>query len=331
MKKIMYNPSSPELIFSVASLLSKLKKEFPDDPCYIIPMDPMSLNEDAAAFMEEVSHELENMNDQVFFDYEKLVGKGELYLIGLHPEDAEEEKEIAFFFNNNQEQITLWVDNHHWPDNLLSFLNGRPEKVSIDESSTCLKILSKLGYPNCPEWEETEDAINRFDRRNPLARRYIKAMLVSQSTNRNYYSVGAYSFLTFASIVEEIIAKQENDGITTMQEIFTRMIKETNEIKHLFQSGYPLFKEADEMGRPIGVLLLDEENDYIDVKKILDYGLQKFPWLCIFRVAFAGQYNTYFASEIIPVDKILEDYGKFVDDGEGMFKIMHEEVKRFKE
>jgi hypothetical protein len=332
MKRIFYDPDRLDLVFSTASALLYLSQKFPDEQRYLVPIKTAMLNVNLSPIMEAISEELKEISEDTYFDPNGLTNQNVKYVVlGFYPTNQSEEKEIVKFFDKNVDKICLWVDGgHHWPDNLRSFFKSTSDNIIIDQNKTNLELLSEFGYPVFDEWLAAEKAIIASDMTNHLAARYYQALRVSKS-GKVYDLESSYDVLTIASIIEEIIANTENSSLTEMVNIFPAMVEESDRLKELFKDDNPIFTEAKKIGRPVGVLSLDQQSDFIDFKAILDYGKEKFPWLCILEVSFEGESKMYFASKKIPIVEILDSFAKYLKTGEELLRIINSELLNFKE
>jgi hypothetical protein len=307
---ILYNPSNFELIFSVASILS----EYPNEQCLVIPIKIKELlkeNSDVPSFNE------------ILVDQEKIL------LLGLHPNNKEENLIVIDFFDHYRNSIYLWIDNHTWPPGILTYLEGENKKIFVSPDFSCLQILDILNYPVLKTWEKGERAMMNIDLRDKLAFRYIQAMLVNKSIGKNYNQQEYYEFSLFMSIIDEILSGKENSVISELQDSFLDMIAKTNQAKKKLSDNHPIFQQAKKRGRPVGCLMLKEIDNYLNISHLLNYGTKKFPWLCVLGFTLEGNRHIYAKSKKVLIKEILSSYENIKLDDNTILQIMNAEIVNF--
>lgn len=341
MKIIFYNPSCPELIFSAASIISKLDSEFgfegsisEDELCYLMPMRAGDLNKNIVELARALNKDLKKIGDDYFFIQDLTEFEPEYILLGIYPKDEEDEIEIATFFDKNVDKISLWIDTHQWPDNLKSYLRGKPGSMFLDASKTGLQILSGLNYPCSKKWLVNEEAMININLKNQTAFRYFKAILLPHLAPNRYKPSSAYDFLTFLCLVEEVAFRGKDYHVNELVRTYRQTIEFTDEIKQTFRDDNPIFEEIRKIGRPAGYLFLETGiDDYLDIEQIIEYGMSLFPWLVVleFPSKKDGVNAIYFGSKKIQVIEITKFYAKDDLDNNAIMKIMSAEVARYQE
>jgi hypothetical protein len=341
MKIILYNQSCPELIFSAASIISKFyeesggkEPESEDEIRYFMPMRACDLNKDIFELAETLNKDLEEIGDEDYFVVEDLLKfQPEYILLGIYPQDKEDEGEIVTFFDKNVDKISLWIDTHYWPNNLRTYLQGKPGSIFLDPSKTSLAILADLDYPFFDKWLITEEAMIQFDLKNRLAFRYFKAILLPHLLTNRYRPRKAYDFLTFLCLIEEIAFLGRDPYIAELVKTYRQTIEFTDEAKRMFRDDNPIFEKIKNMGRPCGYLFLDAGINNLDIEETMEYGMTMFPWLVVLEYPseIKGVNAIYFASKRIPIIEIINAYANDNIDTVAILKIMSAEVAGYQE
>lgn len=328
MIKILYNPDHPELIFSAAVVYLNLKEQYPNEGYLLLPMRASDLNKPESEITNQLARDMEVIMGDDYSYYFELDSEEKLVLLGIFPENKEGEKKILDFFAKNESKIILWVDWHDWGNNLPMYLKSVSNNIYIEPAEICLEILEKYSFEIFPGALEAEKAMVDFDTQNPLASRYLKAGVSSRSLGINMNMFEGCAYFYFMASVDELVVGKENKGISLMADKAIEMLMEAKEIKENFIDTFPEFEPAKAIGRPVGCLLLGEVKEYFCVEEVMEYGLRKYPWLCVVGFYLEGIYLFHFASEKIPISEIIKSYSPDIKSREEFFKILNGEIVR---
>ncbi len=328
MLKIFYNPQQPELIFSAAAItlsrdilypisIPRTASEMHNAGPPLIVLKEYLSEQEGYSELEEVLMEMENEDE-------------EYIIIGIHPQKEGDEEILIKFLEKYENKIKLWVDNHKWPPGLIKYFYKSSAKVLIDSNRSCLELLDIAGCTIPKFWLKSERALTNADTRNPLAARYFNAMLVNQAIGRNNAQEEYYDNKFFEATVNEIISAKESKLISDLEKAYKDMKQKTEKIKLRLTDKNLIFKSAKSIGRPIGCLLLDNIDYYLNVEAIIDYGTKKFPWLCIVGFYYQGLYHIVFNSEIMPIKELVDGYRPAKLTIPETLAILQEEVLRYK-
>ena len=332
----MYNPTDFALVFSIASILLKYERH---ERCIVIPCKTkeLLLNSPASLPLHEIYNESEYSDDDSddYNDYFLEAGQyldqseEEIILVGIHPSNEEEELIIKEFVYFNHEKIKFWVDDAKWPEKLLKFVRSENNKIFIYNELTSFEILMNLKISNNKNWLQAEKAIRRLDLKNKTAKRYVRAMLVNRTTGKNYQLQSDFDFYLFMSIVNEIISKSKDPMITELEESFVLMESKTMRSKKKLSDQNPIFRKAKRLGRPVGSIMLGKVQSYLDIHQLLEYGLKKYPWLCIVSATIANRKYLFMESKIIPIAEIMALYGDVNLDKIETLKLANVELLKY--
>ncbi len=328
MLKIFYNPQQPELMFSVAAIILSTDSTYPIS----IPRIASEMHNAGPPLLfikESMSEEEDDLSDELMMELEKE--EDEYIVLGIYPQEKGDEEILIKFLDKYEDKIKLWVDNHKWPPGLARYFNESSTLALIDDNCSCLELLAQVGYLIPEFWLKSEKALLNADMRNPLAARYYTALMVNRAIGKNNNREKDYENYFFQEIVNEIISADESKLVTELKEIFEDMIKKTKVIRSRLTDENPIFKRAKEIGRPIGCLLLNEIDSYLNVEAVIDYGVQKFPWLCVIGFYYQDHYRIIFHSQKIPMEQLLMGYKPAEIGISEVLVIMQEEVLRYKE
>ena len=332
MINILYNSDHPELIFAIATFMLNLDEKHKDEICDILPFKTINLNDDLSKYKIDLDNEIQIVTGEKYFDDpEDTDTKRVKYaLFGIYPKNEEEIRTIASFFDDQAERIMLWLDWHSWPANLWSFLN-HSERFHVDEVQTCLEVMGKINYFVPPEWLEGESAIMSKNPKNKLAAKYWKKFLKAKSIGKNLSAENGSDYIFFSDSVNEIADGQENEIIGETEEAFDAMVMEMEDILKKFDDNNPIFAESKKIGRPVGCLILGEVQNCFNTDEVLNYGREKYPWLCILRYTINNIPYVYFDSEKIPIAEIASRYKNDTLKETELLKILNNELLIFKE
>lgn len=329
MLKIFYNPQQPELIFSVAAAILSTDNLYP----FSIPRIASEMHNAGPPLIVLKEYFSEQDDDlDLEEDIMKLENEEEEYIIiGIYPQSKGDEEILIKFLDKYEDRIKLWVDNHRWPPGLVKYFYDSSALTLIDSNYSYLELLAQIGYLIPDFWLKSEKALVKADMRNPLAARYYPAMLVNRAIGKNNNQERDYENQFFLETVDEIISAEESKLISELTKMFKSMTEKTKLIKNRLTDKNPIFSRAKAIGRPIGCLLLDRIDYYLNVEAIIDYGKQKFPWLCVLGFYHQDRYHLIFHSQKIPIDELIKGYKPAEISIPEMLAIMQEEVLRFKE
>ena len=327
MIKIFYNPQQPELMFSLAAILLST-----DGYPFSIPRSANQMHNSGPPLILLKEHFSEEDEDPEFEEnLMKMQNDDEEYIVlGIHPQKKGDEEILIKFLEKYEDNITLWVDNHNWPPGLIKYFDKSPVQTLIDDKYSCLELLEAAGYMIPEFWIKSEKALLKADMRNPLAARYFTAMLVNRAIGKNNNQEEDYENRLFQETVDEITSAQESKLITQLGDIFKDMLKKTKVVKSRLTDNNPIFSRAKAVGRPIGCLLLDRIDYYLNVEAVIDYGAQKFPWLCVLGFYHQGEYRIVFDSKKMPIDTLVKQYKPAKLNIPEMLAVLQEEVLRYK-
>jgi hypothetical protein len=329
MIKVLYDPFDFTLIFAMSSILWKHENEV----CIVLPIETKNLLSFDLNKIFSMSAILDSENDDFAISSFNLPpddGQDKLIMLGVHAKNKEEEIILKQFAYDYGEQIMLWVDNNKWNPNLLKFLKQTCSNIIISDKSSCLEKLVNLGYPTYQKWLKADRALENIDLRNDMAKRYIQAMTVNRVIAKNYDNYKDYESRIFMKVVDEILDDEKDYEISSLADLFMDMIVKTTSMRNKFSSKHPIFQKAKKMGRPVGYLNLGKIKSHVDIRDILEFGLRKFPWLCILVCNLNGQKQMYAKSTKIPIRKILSDYKEIDLSHYERLKIMNTELVKYK-
>ncbi len=333
--KILFDLRYPEIIFSQAALrlnlepnewvvfipteISQLALENSDelailDPDYHHPLyDQEGDEEEDNFYLTPLSSDFKNWEDNLNDDYlsdnqNSKEGREDIILLNIHPCSPKEKKMVLDFFEHYETRIKYWIDVHDWDKGLVHYLNRKGAKLFAGSQLSCLQVLNALNYVFPYEWLSAEYALSRIDLRNPLAARYFKALLVTQSAGWNRRQEESYRLRFFQSALVELATGEEDFRITTMEAMFFDMASQMQWAKNNTLDNHPLFLKAKEMKRSVGYLNLDEIDDYTNIKDILHYGSKKFPWLFLLEYTLENRSYLRARSRRLPVKEIMSSY-----------------------
>lgn len=306
MVNILVNTDCPELVFSVASFLLGIEKEYYAEKYVIIPFSAESLNKDLSVFKADFNKKMLKVINNKHFSKENC-GQNQYVIFGIYPKNDFEAREIAFFFDKNSDNILGWFDNHSWPNNLLSFICSQSQKIKIDENKTFSQSLCSIKDVK-PEWLEAEEAMAQKNINHPLAGRYLKSFLILKNLNKNENNKNSEveNFILFNSIVIELVTGQKNFGLTASEEEYDHGLRKISRLADNFSDQHPIFSEAKRRGRSVGCLVLSQVEDYFDAQAVIEKGLEKFPWLCILSYRIGRKSFVAYASKYLPINEMVD-------------------------
>src|SRR5680860_253649 len=340
MIRIMYNPSDFANVFSVASILLK-HEGIKNERCVAIPTKTKELllnSPDALPLQEMYNDSKYNEEDDEYNDYfiqtnnylNNQNQEEKIILVGIHPNNEEEEVILKEFVYLNREKINLWIDDTKWPIKILEYVKSENNNLHIFPELTCYEILLNLKVANNKSWLRTEKAVLNLDLTNKIAKRYLRAISVNKTTGTNLQTKDDFDFYLFMSIVIEIISKIRNPFITALEESFGQMKTMTKRSKEKLTDKNPIFKKAKKLGRPVGSMMLGKVQSYLDINELLEYGLKKYPWLCIVSATINSQNYLFMESKMIPIGDIMSQYSDANPNKKETLKLASVELLKYR-
>ncbi|MFA5155415.1 MAG: hypothetical protein WC453_03185 [Patescibacteria group bacterium] len=332
MVKIFFDARRPELVFALAAILKKIGNEIN----VIIPATPRTLLEE-----EKINKIASTLPVSVWdTDNNISVADGEpeyFYLLGLGPDNDTEAGYIHSFLELHGPETEMWVDDHHnWPPELLLCAGANSVAVKIHPVS-CLDQLKKMGYEIPLGWQ-TATWDFRLASRNQQAefsfgRRYYLALvagtIISSNIDYEQYYYGGDYLGVFWAILKELQTGTADPQLDAWRDLAVLMAEETEKAKQLVSPDLEFFQEAKAAGRPIGFLKIPDST-VVDVQAILDYGVKKYPWLCVIIHTMGGHDYLEIASSYLDIRQFLEYYDHTDITQEDLFRLMNAEVLRKK-
>ncbi|MDI3496399.1 MAG: hypothetical protein PWQ35_420 [Patescibacteria group bacterium] len=311
----------------MASILLKHETE----PILLMPIETQYLFD--TKFQEVLSKtnfiEFENLFLNKFLPLSEI-SKNKFIILGLRPENKKEEAIVAKFASDFKKQITLWIDDASWKPDFYNYLRLENQNIIASSDSSCLSKLKTRGYPAPTIWLHADEALQKIDLRNQIARRYAQAMIVNQVIVNNYQNNIESEIRIFELAVKEIIDQQENFEISMLADMFIEMVAQTSILKDKFSDTHPIFRKAKKIGRPVGYLYLKNMKCNTDIKSIIKLGLEKFPWLCVVIFKLNDKKYIHAKSKFIPINDLLNSYGELEINANETLKLLSAEVVNYK-
>lgn len=297
--KIFFDPNQPGLVFSIAAILKKIGDK---QISILIPVRPKNLaNENGIrklVYDLPVQGLLQNMGDD------------QMYVVGVGPNNQEEENILLDFIGRHGSEIAVWIDNHSWSESAWEI--ARQSCLMKKYVSSSLISMLTLPYRDHiqMDWQITEKALSSTKEHivfgNPIAKKYFLALevawAITQNLKNNYY------IETFWSIVKEITYGKNNSEISCLADLAILMRDEASEAISRISDDHPYFAKAKAMGRPVGYLKMGEIPEHADIFTILNEGLKKFPHLVILDYSINGKELISGDSKDIDIDEIINYY-----------------------
>ncbi|HBA36453.1 TPA: hypothetical protein DCZ15_01100 [Candidatus Falkowbacteria bacterium] len=322
MKILLYCPEEFELLFPIAVI----SKKFINQSLFVITITPTGLSH--PDFWSKVSHRIitavqqaayrdksdkNSLNDRAI---KQRINDADLYLLGIDPENDQEAVDLLDFFDQNENRIKLWIDNHDWWANELHYVHHKITKLNKRQSY--LDILKRRGYPVPNSWLElnalmtsphrlvqTKSDMN-FLKIIRLQRAFRVSLIISRNLENNYFNP------IFLQAVEELIHGQPKSEIDTLYNLCAKMQKITEEAKKKFTWRPVHFPLALKNGIKIACCDLGSTEDYFDAPTLIEYANKLSP-NCVIYFTIQGNPHLFLKTEHddITVQEIAEFYPEF--------------------
>jgi hypothetical protein len=341
MIKIYFNPSNPELIFSVAAIMHS----YPEPHLVaIIGAYPSQIDCDKIILKKEILTRAEDLAEEVSLMpeteepisveqiYDEVSSEDQIILLNIHPLNAEELAHLMNFFEQYQGKIKLWVDSSdYWKKSVIDYLQTYGNtKIIINKDLSCLQLLETVGIEIPPEWHAAAEALARGDAENEWAARYIAALSSACIADNNCISDIQTYFGAFTTAVNELWLGKRDKYLDELVLDFIDSSKKIQEIKETFAVDISLFPTANAAGRPIGYLDLNDISQGLDLLSLLEYGVEKFPWLFLIHYNIGENYGILANSQELPIEEIMEKLQMFEDRLDLLLPLLEKEVINFK-
>jgi len=323
MVKIFFNGKRPELIFSLAAFSRRIDGQ----NIILVPADPLLLTKE-----EEIQHLTDDIPDLLAVLKDDEVN--DIYVLGIGASNKTEEEYLKIFAQRHKDEIALWVDTHHWSEELLAEIGGAKKVVKLHPVS-CLSRVKSLGYNIPPEWQGAENGMRMYAANpailpeNRQARRYGLILKVSQTTiqnrQRDYLKDDAY-FSIYKQVVNEIFLAKSDALLDSLEDLGLLMTEEIAQAKERIMADSPYFLGAKKAGRPVGYLPWEEIEEYINLEEILEYGCKKYPWLFIIEYSCQGSWGLYLASENFGIKEFIAAYSQMAISKEEFLHLLNAEI-----
>lgn len=341
MIKIYFNPSNPELIFSVAAVMHSYQEP---RLVAIISAYPWQMDCDKIILEKELLTRAENLAEEVSLIpeseepisvekiYDEVSSDDEIILLNIHPLNVEELAHLMMFFEQYQDNIKLWVDSSdYWQESVIDYLQSYGEaKIIINKDLSCLQLLETVGIKTPPEWHAAAEAIAKGDAENEWAARYIAALSSACIADNNCLSDIKTYFGAFTAAVNELWLGKRDEYLDELVLDFIESSKKIQEIKEAFTVDISLFPAANAAGRPIGYLDLNDISQGLDLLSLMEYGVEKFPWLFLIHYNIGENYGILANSQELPIEEIMERLQALEDRLDLLFPLLEKEVINFK-
>lgn len=310
MISILVNPDCPELIFSTAALWVQFEEEYPEEIIDIIPICPTDFKKTMPEIYDELTAEIEKYEKEFLSesmryglsDMQTDIYPDKIALLGIYPSNKEEADDLIQFLERESDNILLWLDNHKWPAGLVSFFQSQNSNIFVEENEYLLK-LTDVYFP--PDLVAAEQALTNRRRANSTARRYWRAYQQVKLSYDSFEKIGLFSFFHMA--VDEIIFFEENTLLTLLAKEHSETIARTMEALKRFSMYHPAFSDAKECRRPVGFISV-RNLGLIDMEKIIQEGLKRFPWLIVIETGTDEEPFLRLESLKMPIEDILVNY-----------------------
>lgn len=341
MIKIYFNPSCPELIFSVAAIMHS----YPEPRLVaIIGAHPSQMDCDKVILGKELLIRAEDLAEEVSLMpedqepisvekiYDEVSSNDEIILLNIHPLNTEELAHLMAFFEQYQDSIKLWVDSSdYWQQGIVDYLKSYGDaKILIDKNLTCLQLLETIGIKVPLEWQKAAEALAKGDAENEWASRYIAALSSACIADNNCISDIQTYFAAFTTAVNELWLGKRDEYLDELVLDFINSSKKIQEIKENFEVDISLFPAANAAGRPIGYLDLNDISQGLDLLSLLEYGVEKFPWLFLIHYNIGENYGILANSQELPIEEIMEKLQAHEDRLDILLPLLEKEVINFK-
>lgn len=327
MINILINPECPEIIFSLASLWTKLHKSYPEEKIELFSFTPDNFcktvdelrienaenNELARSFssLAKTLQEIVIMSaGSLSLDFvEEDYSDQKYILLGIYPQNKKEADDLFNFFDRYCENVSLWVDWHEWPQKKLAeYFYSQNEQVIIDSNWLALDLIEANYKTATRSWWLGERAMRNRDFNNELAQRYLHSFLFARSVGQ-YFGLDDWCAQEIIKIgVAELLSNFESPTLSAFAWRHEEMIKNTILASNRISDRNPIFAEAKKMHRPVGNIFLDDVVGIIDLEEIMKIGRKRFPWLFIVQYTVNDHVMIRLSSVKMPIRDLLVNY-----------------------
>ncbi|MFA6416823.1 MAG: hypothetical protein WCW61_01375 [Patescibacteria group bacterium] len=341
MIKIYFNPSYPELIFSIAAIMRSLSEKHLISLIAATPWE-IDCNENilkknifnyAENLIEEVALlDEENGTDEVPKVYQELSSTEKIYLLNICPTCPEDNINLISFLDRHRQDIELWTSApENWSPGALAYLRSEnSEKIIIDGERRCLEILKDIGIVVQEDWREAAKEFVAENARNRLAARYLASLAAACIIDNNGFEKGAQNYFnTLAMAANEIWSGIRDAEIDQLVIDFVEADEEMKKVKELLKTGNQYFLKAQAAGRPIGYLDLKDLKKTFNLLDLLECGSEEYPWLFIVSCTIGDQRILNLASKELP-QEILKKYQQEYEEASSLLLLLEAEVINFK-
>lgn len=343
MIKIYFNPSYPELIFSIAAIMRSFSEKH---LISLIAATPWEIDNNENILKKNIFNHFENLieevalldeengTDEVPKVYQELSDAEKIFLLNICPACPGDNTNLISFFERHRQDIELWTGApENWNPGALAYLRGEnSEKIIIDEKRRCLEILKDLGLDIPQDWQEAAKEFVAENVDNRLAARYLASLAAACIIDNNSFEKGAQNYFnTIALAANEIWSGIRDSEIDQLVIDFVEADEEMKKIKESLKTGNQYFLKARAAGRPIGYLDLKDLKKTFNLIDLLEYGVEEYPWLFIVACTIGGQNLLNLASKELP-QEILKKYQQDQDYKEAfpLLILLEAEVINFK-
>ncbi len=238
-----------------------------------------------------------------------------LYVVGMHPENEEDKVTIWQFIEKYGDQISLWIDNHDWPQSYLNNCRRIYPHLIVDPQHSPLEILFSLGYQFPSAWKDSERTLAHelYKVSSDHIAWRLGASLYYGITWENLYD-DCYLMPSLFLAIGELIMDKEHPLVDEMVEHFQKMFDLTERARSKI--------EVSGNSRPIAYVDLGEIENLEDIPNILLQLGQDYPWLTVIR----ANGKTFAGSTILDLEKI-QDLDNF--NHEEILQMLKIEVEKF--
>lgn len=189
-----------------------------------------------------------------------------LYILGLGPEEDSDVPSFFNFFDQNEERIVLWIDDHDWKPEELKYLKN---KIRVLKDESYLENLEQFGYTPPDGWKDMEIMmLTGEETYAPLIIRWRKALLISLILVNNLDDSRHLSD-TLMNIVTELLTEELNEEIEKLCAIFPDMEESTEAAMEEISLKSDFFSLSTDNGIEVALFDLGEIKAYIDLLKII--------------------------------------------------------------
>jgi len=191
--------------------------------------------------------------------------------------------------------------------------------------------MEEADYFVSSEWVENEKAIISKNPENKLSVKFWKKFSAAKLIGKNLSAENGSDYIIFSDLIDEITEGRENSILGEAESAFDFMVIEMEELIKKFDDNNPIFAEAKKIGRPVGCLILGEVQNCFNTEEVLNYGREKYPWLCILRYTINNIPYVYFDSDKLPIAEIAIKYKHDTLQEAELLKMLNDEILSFVE